>query len=407
MSLSAPPIPFAHLHLGSGKLSAGLVVLTGIDAGGTVHMIARAATERAADASFACLLLSETTRARRALELGSFSRADCVDDLHPEARQAIEETPELLITTAITASGIANRTDFLIQLAELRTNKSTTFIACENDPGDAYPPLESALRARGVVVRRTMVNRLCFREEIEADGTHLIHTEEQAEWIIEGAPDGAVLKALAQVPYVQFVPDIEPYEVRKRWLVNGGHLAVALLADRRYQSTLNVEVVKQERGGWIKRLHASWIPTLDARYAELGDSITYADEQVAIWLRHEDSVLRILSGLKRADLLGFFRSVERKIGEPTRAQVQRTGTLAPEARRVFNELARTLIKIESYRDYAIFKSGAMTLRSELDDAAVFAYRSLLREIFPPEEIDARAHALSGALHRHRAQLTTS
>lgn len=404
MSLSAPPIPLTQIHFGTGKLSVGLVVLTALEAGGEVHVVSRATTERQAGPPFACLLWRDGAQERRGLALASFSRADRPEELCPEALAALEQAPELLITTAVTASGIASFTSFLVELAQRRLGKPTVFIACENDPGEAYPPLVRSLQQLGVDVRRTVVDRLCFREEVEEDGTHVVHAEDEAEWLIEGEPDRAMLEALAHVPHVRFLPDIDPYEVRKRWLVNGAHLAVALLADRRQMATMNIEVVRRERDHWIQRLHAGWIAAFEAQFPGLDDNAAYARKQVEIWMRHDDDVLRILGGLKRANLIGFFRGLDRKIGEPTRAQVALTGRIAPESRRVFNELVRTLRKIESYRDYKLFRSGAMTLRPEVDDAAVWAYRELLTGIFPPEEVDLRARSLAAALAHHRELL---
>lgn len=48
MSLSAPPIPLTQIHFGTGKLSVGLVVVTAVEAGGQVHVVTRASTERLA-----------------------------------------------------------------------------------------------------------------------------------------------------------------------------------------------------------------------------------------------------------------------------------------------------------------------------------------------------------------------
>ncbi len=408
--MSPPPLAtFDHLHLGAGKLGLGLILPTAIDAGARVHLVVHRRSTLRSDATLACFVCYATgARERRELAVASISVADAIGDLEPSARAALVDAPELLITTAITSGGIADQAAFLVELAQERDGKPTIFIACENDCGPAYPKLVEDLHETGADVRRAVVNRVCSDLEEDAalrDGERAVRAFHSAEWIIEGAPSLPLLAALDAVPYVRFVDDIEPYEVRKRWLVNGTHLAIALLAKAMNYGTIDGAATElQARDGWIYRLHDVLVPLIEQRFPVLEGTRAWASNQLEVMLQHEEDPVRILRRLRRADLLPFIQDFERKLGEPARALVESGSALAPELHRVFDELEASLADIGIYRDYSRFQARDMHLSATADAEVTRAYHRLLSALVPLPEADRRVGVLERALRRHRVQL---
>jgi hypothetical protein len=267
----------AHIHIGAGRLGLGLIAASGAQARLDLHLVHRTSSSVPEPLHVSLTVVGEHgAAAGPSFEIPSVSCSDTVQGLAPAVQTVLRHAPHLLITTAVTTEGLAARRDFLIELAAERAKsdqvRSTAFIAGENDPGPGYPALKAELRALGVDCRDTMVNRVC--PSIEADlaaDARRVTVDALAEWVIAGRPTGAALGALARVSHVRFVADVEPYEVRKRWLVNGVHLAIAILARYRRLPSIDVAVAEEGRIAWIERLQAVLIGALERRHPGLED----------------------------------------------------------------------------------------------------------------------------------------
>jgi len=326
----------------------------------------------------------------------------------PAVRAAIDDAPHLLITTAVTTAGIPAVAPIILELLDARSRRddvTTTFIAGENDPGETYPELAEELTRLRVDCRRTMVNRLCFEpEELQRDGARVVRADGLAEWLIEGEPSTPALAALAALDHVTFVADVEPFEVRKRWLVNGGHLALAILAREYKQPRLDHAATAEGRTAWLRRLHSVLIGPLQRRYPELTGNDAYAAAHVNAWIRHEDRATRVLRRLRRADIGPFLRDVHRKLGEPLMAPEMNRG----DSRHVIEELLRSLhavlCSLEQYEDLQEIYEDPSLLDEAVDDNCTSLYCWWLAALLDDETAELRGRELREAFADHRDRL---
>ncbi len=390
------------LHIGPGKLGLGLIVDLAIRASLATHLVGRPSSP----AKVRNYRLELTGEQPKSLDVDSYSPATSLADLCNEATTELSNAPSILLTTAV-GMGLAECADLICEIASQRQvgeRLSTVFIACENDLGPEYGELERRLHALGVDCRRTMVNRLCTHCDLDDEETTLVvRADPHAEWLIEGDPDHDVLTSLETLAEVRFVTDVEPFAVRKRWLVNGGHLALGLFGLR--DKVTNVAVVAREKGRQqeLREIHASMVQALPPEWEEtLGDSIDYAEREIVPICRTADDVPRILSRLQRGDMLPFFASVERRLAEPARQFVRRHDYLAHPLESVFELLHDALLDLESYGDAVKVKNGEVALSFDADDRAIRAYRTLLQGVLSAQAALTKVGRLERQLARHRA-----
>lgn len=395
----------AHIHFGPGNLGLGLILLSGIEAGFRVHAIARAGSTLPSDPALEVVIREESGDRVIPLDVGSCCRADGLEDVDDRVRHALAEIPHVLITTAVTTAGLADVSELIVAVAQQRPpgrGFSTTFIACENDPGSAYEPLCTRLRAHGVDCRATMVNRLCSEpKELKRPGARVIRADRLTEWVIAGTANNPALLALDRLPHVLFVVDVKPYEVRKRWLVNGGHLALALMARARRQVKLDIAATEPGRSEWLARLQSAMIGALPQQSSTLEDNESYAVQHVAAWMRHDDDVARVLKRMCRADLAPFFADMDRKLGEPARAIVSNTRDVLPELNEALTALHDILRDFDQYEDYGEIKEGKVQLNSATDDQSVRLYRLWLSGLVDEQTVDVRITQLARSFSEHR------
>lgn len=396
-----------HLHVGPGKLGIGLIAASSVEVGLDLCLVTHEASAIPSPATFTLVKKGEDGENSESWPEMEVSKADTLDALPDYVADLIRDVPELLVTIAATTEGLAARAPFLRELTSARVEStnavSTIFIPCENDCGKGYPGLKSALEDANVDCRETMVNRLCSDFDVDDSGAVTVKVDELAEWVIEGdCGRHAALAALNHLEHVLFVSDVAPYEVRKRWLINGGHLALAITARASDIPTIDQAAADPARRIWLSRIHEALIEALEGNHPGLPDNKSYAADHVAAWIRHEDEVDRILRRLRRADPLPFFDDLERKLIEPARL----LGDLSrfPELTYAFDRLHRVVQRPESYLDYDEFKVFLPTLPTSVDIKACSRYAELLRPVFGAKEADSRAEALGVAYDFHREEL---
>ncbi len=396
-----------HIHFGPGKLGLGLVAAISSKAGLDLHLIGRVDSQPDLSPGYTLRVRGIGGIERdENVTITSFSKADCWDHLDPKVQAALIEAPELLLTTSVTTKGLSARQHFVLDLVRRRKAsphaQSTIFIAAENDTGPNYPKLAHELGALGVDCRRTVVDRLCTQTHIDPiTGIYVVTVDELAQWIIEGDPSTSrTLGALAQSSFVWFVPDFEPFEVRKRWLVNGVHLALAITAHARPMPSIDITLAADTNLEWTTRLERTLIQVFDHRYPDLHSSLDYAISHLPGWLRNPDPVTRILSRLKRTDLLPFFEDFDSKLGDALSDPfIAKTGP-TDEARETFDALQAILVKHTSYVDFGDpqLRKGPLSLSQ--DRQALKRYQDLLNGIFDSGQAAKRVKALSIAFNRH-------
>jgi hypothetical protein len=397
---------FDQIHFGAGRHGVGAILPLSLSAGGRVHVVVHTASELAPDSELICSVCGPNgQRHDLVLDVASFSRANAIEQLDPQARAVLVAASELLVTTAITPGGIDAQSEFLMALARARVGKHTIFIPCEEEIGAEHTELLTRLGVLGVDVRRGVVNRLCSRD-IGATGNsrRAVRADEHVEWLIEGMPEGLLLQSLAHVPGVAFTKHIEAHALRTRWLAHGIRLALALLAAEANQPQIRLQAVESARDGWLKRVYSILIPLVERRCDEFVDMDEYAHMQVETLLRHDDDGLSALRKLRRANLSPFLRELQRSVGEPCRELVQSTGALPSDLRRVFFAIEVVLSNIECYSDYERYACGDMVLTIDTDAKALDAYRELLAGIFSVEEVESRVLSVEYQLDQHREEL---
>lgn len=399
-------VPIVHIHFGPGKLGLGLLVWAGLQAGFDVHVLARPGSVVTPDTALELQIRPEHgDDIWVSLPIASQCQAKDVVDVPPEVRAAIDGAPDLLVTTAVTTEGLQAVAPLIMDLLEARSGREgvkTTFIAGENDPGPKYPQLVDEFERLGVDCRRTMVNRLCFEPaELKREGARVIRADGLTEWLIEGQPDTPVLAALAKLEHVRFVPDVEPFEVRKRWLVNGGHLALAILAREYKQPRLDHAATEPGRSAWLRQLHFVLIGVLQRRYPELEDNVDYAAKHVNAWIRHEDRAIRVLRRLKRADIGPFLRDLYRKLGEPLMAPELIRGESWRVVEELMHSLHNVLRSFEQYEDQVEIRENPGLLDEAVDENCTSLYHLWLTALIDEETADTRYRELHEAFADHR------
>ena len=367
-----------HVHIGPGGLGLGLIVDTANEAELESHLVGR----KDSPATVGRYRLELTGEEARPLRTSSYSEATCFEELCPAAQAAIAQAESMLITTAV-GRGLEACGDLIVEIASQRGREDsgrTVFIACENNPGECYPKLAARLEELGVECRATMVNRLCPGRRLEEETmTLVVPADPHAEWLIEGEEEGAILRRIGSTEAVSFVPEVEPFAVRKLWLVNGIHIALALFAREKKEPSIRAAAREPERLQALIELQADMIQALRKQWSEvLGDNGAYGRRQLApFWQTHDDT-RRILKRLKRADLAPFLRDADRKLGEPARRYVAVVGHASFNFESIFELLHKLLLNFASYEDEIEILDGEVGLDRGRDRNAVDAYGELLR-----------------------------
>jgi hypothetical protein len=324
--------------------------------------------------------------------------------LAEETQSALNEPVPALITTSLGA-GLESCRELIVHIAERRAvvAAATTFVACENNPGETYQRLETELSALGVECRPTMVNRLCPARYLDDEPRLFARADPYAEWLIQGDPDNGVLRMLGSVTYVDFVDDVVPFATRKRWLCNGVHLALGIFAREVNETSIRKIALDPERRSQVDELQDDMVQALaEKSNGVLGDSNRYARDQLVPMCRTEDETNRILKRLRRAKLAPFIEDAQRKIGEPAREFLRESadGELASSFEDVFDALHHVLLNIDLYEDAVCVRQGRVALSEVEDKAALDAYERLLDGIFDEVTKRKKCDQLLRRLRRH-------
>ena len=218
-----------HIHLGPGKLALGLILPIADELDLPSHLIGRpgSGSTAAYGVSFA------PNRPLRFYGLASFSGPERLEEAAPEILKAIEDVRPMLITTTLRA-GIKERYGFVRELLSSRNSEAeTVFIACENSPHPLYARLRDEFEPAGVQFSATVVNRICPKFLEPDEGRRVVRAHERGEWLIaRSSMAGVIASQLARSDFVSFhsPEEIVALEKRKRWIVNGGQLYLAILA---------------------------------------------------------------------------------------------------------------------------------------------------------------------------------
>lgn len=270
-----------------------------------------------------------------------------IDDSSIERLGSIIEDPRTVLVTC--AMGCSRLEAFVPTLQTLLHRRSAAnpgdplfVIACENTTEDAYESLRRS-RLPGVHFLECVVDRICYRVEVRpTDGPVEVEVERHARWTIQLPPSVApehrerlttLLAPAIATGEVVVVEAIGPDRAKKRWLVNGPHLALSILARASlvrpyvYLDEFMLEnpgIVRQVMDEYVDRLVLEGFGIDPAEYE------AYAETTVARFAKNPDEIDRIMRRFQRKSLEEFLRlDLFPKLCMPAEALARRPGAYWP------------------------------------------------------------------------------
>lgn len=210
------------------------------------------------------------------------------------------------------------------------------------------------------------------------------------------------------------VAGLEPYKVRKLYLVNGGHLALAIRGAYLEMDSLRDTAQEGDFLVEVTALHCSMILGMSHGDLEFPpEPHEYAKEHVAAYCEVADDVSRIMRPLTRADLTPFLSVVKERLtdaavltGDAERVLTRERGAQAwlDPYGMVFDRLEGVLGRLRSYSDVDLRSPKTFLEKPDRDEESLDAYEGCLAWISEGAERDRRLRRLAQALSDQRAEL---
>lgn len=389
-----------HIHFGPSKLALGLVLPIAVELGLSTHLIGRPGI--GARPAFGVSLVPSLPISF--FPLASFTGPRTLAEVDPRIAGALQDGDPMLITTTL-REGIVECCGLMRELLAARgADDETVFIACENSPHPKYEELREEFEPAGIQFLGTVVNRICPKFLPPSHGRRVVLAHELGEWLIETPPrPGEIAELLEQSGFVTFHAELEALEERKRWLVNGGQLYLAMLAHHAGEESLTRAANTPLRDP-MTHFHAEVNRVLEARHPALTGNLDYALAHGEAFCEVADDVPRMVA-MQRADLTPFFQTFNRRIGEPARLAVELNGGHTPE---IFMHALATLDSLlEKDRAYDFSDprdpSRPAVLSAETDARAVEAYSAALKGWVAQRTIEEGKCRLEVILRSHRSR----
>lgn len=393
---------FVHVLLGAGSLGLCLIAPVTDACGFEIHLVGRPGS--AGVPEFEYTLLGGDERRRRRVAVESFS-CPPAPSVPFELRAALAAADVVLITTSV-RKHIADRVEFVHALVDAcRPGAEVVFVPCENRLVEGHEELLDALPARGVHCLTTVVDRVCRRDgKFKPDEPRRVTGHEYGSWLIEAAPGAPrFVAALRQAPEVSFDTKdrVAAEHRRKRMLMNGTHFAVGLLAHAAKQVSMEAAASDPKILRVVRGLLDEFYELLEPEH-RAADSRLRGQRVLQVVCTFEDDVPRVMSAFSRGSLIDFFAVFEELIADPGRRRA--VGAEGPES---FQAVAHALVKIiqdgDSYADQAELQQRAVRLDSDVDAAAVRAFRTACTGWMPQGWIDQSALSIDRSLRSQRAR----
>lgn len=343
-----------HVHIGTGALGLGLVAWLGSQAELSVFLANRAGGSGSLGRN---RLLHEAHQEARQYDLvfsdssgtqpvtyAEFLFTDADRDRNRFIDRVVDSRT-LLLTTAL-KGGIDPSLELLALALTHRIEKGMSdplyVVACENAidsiglyhkivpllPPHLLPQFEQAIVEQAIVFVPCMVDRLCNDPAPDREMRRVqVEVERFAQWTLQRPSPGSTssLERALMRPqtkkYIEFVDNLEPFAQRKRWLVNGPHLLIALNAFARQYAELDRFLQEDPLADQILRglldEAMSGLLAIETRFGP--DELREFNSNTRDRFRtHPDRVRRILSRFTGPQRLEeFFKDFYRKITEPT------------------------------------------------------------------------------------------
>lgn len=342
---------YQHVHVGTGALGLGLVAWLGSRAGLSVFLANR--STGSSDSSLArSHLLRETHQYDVILpdpqappESVTFTELLFTDRDYDRFIAVVADRKTILLTTAL-KDGVEPSIPLLAKAVAARVETAAQdplyIIACENtlDSTKLSEAIRSSLPSgidrskleRTVIFVPCMVDRLCNEPRLNPETRRVqVKVEKFAQWILESlsrdpSPLEQALKKPRTRDYIDFVTNLAPFVRRKRWLVNGPHLLIALnaSADRYERLDMYLQTMPSADQLLAALLEEAMESFLAAdRYFEPDKLREFNEHTRARFRDYPDLVGRILSRFTGPEQLHeFFKDFHRKVTEPAFEYIQ-------------------------------------------------------------------------------------
>jgi Mannitol dehydrogenase C-terminal domain len=315
------------LHTGCGKLGLGLV-LPIIQAGGLpVKVCGRENSE-------SLTALRRSPLYRRLDEIGNEIGQVRIDEFlgFGEACERISDGTVRVFTISVGKflESVCHQIEDSLAL-RASSGPPMAVIACENDIGAYYPEMAKRLSSGSVEFLPCVVDRVCPKEPL---GDPLaVQSEYFGEWIVQRPRSeelADLLDAIAVATQASLfesgrfvvVDDVEPFELRKRWVVNGLHVALALAGFLNGPPRIR-DVLEHESGVATLRRAEPFLMraanSLEAFNNEINAEYIKRTFERMEGPAGDDGCGRILSRFKRTYLSEFYSNFDRKVSEACRA----------------------------------------------------------------------------------------
>jgi hypothetical protein len=413
-----------HVHIGLSPLAQALILPVAESAGLQTCVIGREDGVRPPAGNDGCCVYElrwegpEPEREQRVI--CSYEQPSRMADLPTRILEQVRNDRRMLLTATLRDEGVLQRQRFSMELLKARPRDSeTVVIPCENRVPDAWRKIEQEVGCNDVTFLRCVVNRIAvrFEEEGAPAGTRVTRTHPSGEWLVEDpGRELVILDLLKRAAEFEVVESLEPYKLRKLYLVNGGHLAVAIHGAKLQIPSLRDTARRRDCLLDVTNLHNAMIFGMSSGpIALLDHPHDYAKEQVEAYCEVADQVSRIMTPLRRADLVPFLSTVEERLSRPAmlttaaaeyqpRPHIVARNWLEPYIE-VFNRLEFVLKNHLSYSDVTPSSERTFLREPNRDELAVEAYDQCLTGWMQDDsKRDRRVLELRQALSDQRAML---
>jgi hypothetical protein len=325
---------------------------------------------------------------------------------NPKLRAAVMRDGPLLVTCTL-RGGIVEREQFIRELLEARSSGETVFIACENSPHRLYEKLREEFEPKGTIFLGAVVNRICPKFVGPSDSRRIVRAHKLGEWLIQDkGVKSAVVEALARSDLVFLEANLEPFERRKRWQVNGGQLLLALLAHQGGETSLMAAAHTPSTFTQVIHFHSEVNRVLE-QYPELSENLDFAMRNYVAFCEITDDVDRVV-GMQREDLTPFFETFEERIAEPARLARQLNEGRTPEIFGYALGVLDQLLEEPAAYDWSNRSDprARIMLDAATDRRAVEVYIRMLRDWKSDAEIAAAGERLEKILSGHRSRFAS-
>lgn len=335
-----------HVHVGTGALGLGLIAWSGSQAGLSLILANRAHGSPSLERN---RILAKTheyylifaDEEEKEPERVNFTDLFFTDRDYDRFIATVSDPKTILLTTALKQGlepSIPLLKDALVARVEAAISTPLYVVACENalDSLTLHKKIVSILPAnidlplfnQTIAFVPCVVDRMCNEPWFnKATGRVEVEVESFAQWILKHDHSYSpfleeYLRCQATQYYIDFVENIEPYIRRKRWLVNGPHLLIALnaLADGYDRLDRYLQEYSPARELLERLLEEARLAFESIQRAEsIFDSWeSYSSNRITRerFTSYPDSVTRILSRFTQSMLHEFFQDLYRKVTQP-------------------------------------------------------------------------------------------